>query len=257
MTKTATVEPGQLCLARKHGRCEHPEGATLWLGGKAWAHPKGDATDALLRPLDAVHPYPGNPRRGDQAQITGSILDLGFYGTVQAQASTGHVCVGNHRWRALSDLEAVLVPVEDLAISDTVAAAVVARDNYTSDKADNDAPALLELLRSEENVLALSGYADDEAMLAVLTRRAEAEDVFTVGTDHMLDEFREISGQTTGDDYVASYAAKLSVFFRDTAALADFTTRLGLDETPDKKLTWPPDWTPVDPRVQADDKAAS
>jgi hypothetical protein len=248
MTDTVVdLQPGQLCAAADHTDCEHPEGALLWLGGAAWAHPKGDAADALLRPLNDVHPYPGNPRRGDQQQITGSIRDLGFYGTVQAQTSTAHIVVGNHRWRALSDLGAVLVPVEDLDVSAPVAAAVVARDNLTSDRADNDATELLALLRSSEEVLALSGYGDDDAMLRILTRRAEAEDVFTVGAEHMLDEFRDASGQST-TDYAREYARKVTVYLRDDAAIEDFKTRLGIEDDLGPRLHLPLGWEPYDRR---------
>lgn len=151
-----------------HDTCEHPEGATLYLGGTAWAHPK---PDALLLPTETLHLYPGNPRRGDQDEITASIRTLGFYGTIQAQESTRHVLVGNHRLRALLDLGAVLAPAEVLAVSDTVAAAIVARDNYTSDQADNDPDdlrALLERLEAAERLDLVGGLADELATLREL-----------------------------------------------------------------------------------------
>jgi hypothetical protein len=164
----AHLTPGDTCPDTPHTACGHPEGATLYLGGTAWAHPK---TDTALAPLTSVHPYPGNPRRGDQDTITTSITDLGFYGTITAQATTGHILVGNHRHRALTDLDAVLAPIDLLAVSDTVASALVVRDNYTSDQAENDRAALVALLTQLEDAEALTlagGLADDLAELRAL-----------------------------------------------------------------------------------------
>lgn len=180
------LEPGEECQRHDaHDTCDHPEGATLYLGGTAWAHPKGDAAHSLLQPIDSIHTYPGNPRRGDQDEITASIRDLGFYGALQVQTGHGHILVGNHRYRALADLGALLAPVDLLAVSDTVAAAVVARDNYTSDQADNDPAelvALLERLVEADQLSLVGGLADDLAALRTLaeppaTRHTDPDDV--------------------------------------------------------------------------------
>lgn len=158
---------------------DHPDGATLHLGGHAWAHP--DLTDTLepVGYTDVAHgdptsrgpltPYPGNPRRGDQDAITASIRDLGLYRTIIAQRSTGHVLAGNHTLRALLDLGAEQVPVTWLDVSDTRAAAIVARDNRTSELGTYDDAELLALLTADEDVLVLSGYDDDD--LADVQRR--------------------------------------------------------------------------------------
>ncbi|UQS95213.1 pyridoxal-phosphate dependent enzyme [Pseudanabaena phage Pam4] len=140
---------------------EHPPGATLHLGGNAWAHP--DLNEATT-PLDGLTPYPGNPRRGDQDAITASIRDLGLYRAIIVQRSTGHVLAGNHTLRALTDLGATHAPVTYVDVDDTRAAAIVARDNRTSDLGvydDADLAALLTGL-SDADALLLSGYTEED-----------------------------------------------------------------------------------------------
>lgn len=142
-----------------------PPGATLHLGGDAWAHPDLEGT---LVPLDQVTPYPGNPRRGDQAAITASIRDHGLYAGIVVQRATGHILVGNHRRHALVELGAEQVPVVYADVDDQRAAAIVARDNRTSDLGDYDNEDLLALLAPMEqdpNLLALSGYTGDDLAL--------------------------------------------------------------------------------------------
>lgn len=148
-----------------------PAGASLHLGGHAYAHP---ALEPALVPIDTVTPYPDNPRRGDQDAITSSIRDLGLYAGVVAQHSTGHILVGNHRRHALTELGAERIPVTYVDVDDTRAAAIVARDNLTSDRGGYDDAALLALLQSDEDVLALSGYTvDDTEALRGLLAAAE------------------------------------------------------------------------------------
>ena len=149
----------------------HPPGADLHLGGEAWAHP---SLEPRLVPITDAIPYPGNPRRGDQDAITASIRDLGLYTGVVLQRSTGHILVGNHRRHALIALGAERIPVDYLDVDDIRAAAIVARDNLTSDKGGYDEPELLALLTADEDVLALSGYDDDD--LAVLRASIDGDD---------------------------------------------------------------------------------
>ena len=121
----------------------HPEGATLHLGGQAYASP---TLEPLLISITDTKPYPGNPRRHDQDYITGSIRDLGLWQGIVVQASTGHTLVGNGRRQALLELGAEYVPATVMDVTDSRAAAVVARDNQTSDASTNDEADLLALL---------------------------------------------------------------------------------------------------------------
>lgn len=140
---------------------EHPDGATLHLGGDAWASPD---LEPLLVPIDTVTLYPDNPRRGDQDAITSSIRDHGLYAGVVTQTATTHVLVGNHRLRALHTLGATRVPATLMDVDDTRARAIVARDNLTSDRGGYDLTeqlALLEALKAEDALLG-SGYVEED-----------------------------------------------------------------------------------------------
>jgi ParB-like chromosome segregation protein Spo0J len=243
---TAHVEAGELCTAKAHGSCSHPAGATLHLGGEAWAHP---ALLPHLVPLADVTPYPGNPRRHDQDGITSSVRDLGLYTGVNVQQSTGHVIVGNGRRAALTELGAALVPAIRVDVDDQRAAAIVARDNRTSDLSTNDPTDLLALLQSFEDdteLLELAGY-DDEAAMAVLMRQAEAVDVFVHGPGEMLDEWKAASGEEE-TDYRTEYARKVTVYLRDEEAVQDFQKKLGLPEDFDARVHLPLGWQPYDRR---------
>lgn len=162
-----------------------PPGATLHLGGDAWAHPSLDGRD--LVPIDTITPYPGNPRRGDQDAITSSIRDLGLYAGVVVQRATGHILVGNHRRHALVALGAERIPVTYVDVDDTRAAAIVARDNRTSDLGGYDDAELLALLTEDPDVLALSGYDDDDT--AALMRALSTDYVPPSDTPSLSDRF--------------------------------------------------------------------
>lgn len=156
-----------------------PPGATLHLGGQAYAHP---SLDARLVPIDSVTPYPGNPRRGDQDAITSSIRDLGLYAGVIVQESTRYILVGNHRRHALVELGAERIPVDSLDVDDTRAAAIVARDNRTSDLGGYDDTELLALLTIDDAVLPLSGYSEED-VAALLGRDHDAAGGYTRKVD--------------------------------------------------------------------------
>lgn len=158
-----------------------PPGADLHLGGDAYAHP---SLKPRLVPIGDVTPYPGNPRRGDQDAITSSIRDLGLYAGVVVQRSTGHIVVGNHRRHALLELGAEVIPVDYLDVTDTRAAAIVARDNRTSDLGGYDDADLLALLTADEDVLPLSGYDEEDlALLRGLDPEPDDPDRYTRKAD--------------------------------------------------------------------------
>lgn len=165
-----------------------PPGATLHLGGTAYAHPdlEGD-----LYPVDALRTYPGNPRRGDQDAITASIADLGLYRPIVVrrdpveddQRPTGVILAGNHTYRALIDLGADRVPVTWVDVDDTRAAAIVARDNRTSELGSYDEGELLALLTADDDVLALSGYDGEDLAALRATLNPAPDDTYTRKAD--------------------------------------------------------------------------
>lgn len=122
-------------------------GATLHLGGTAYCTPD---LEPLLVPIDQLHPFPGNARRGDQDAITSSVRDLGVWRAHVAQTGTGHIMVGNHQLRALLDLGATVAPASWRDCDDDTARAIAIRDNHTSDLGAYNQDDLLALYRATD-----------------------------------------------------------------------------------------------------------
>lgn len=102
--------------------------------------------DGQIVPITTVHPYPGNARRGDDPTIRESLLHHGQYRTVLVQASTGHVIAGNNLYRNMVDLGWTAVAVQYLDVDDDRARRILLIDNASSDRADNDLAALVDLI---------------------------------------------------------------------------------------------------------------
>lgn len=103
-------------------------------------------------PLDAIHPYPGNPRRNDQAvqAVAASIREFGFRSPIVVDAD-GTIIAGHTRYKAALALGMTDVPV--VVASDLTPEQVNAyrlADNKTAELAEWDA----ELLASELDGLA-------------------------------------------------------------------------------------------------------
>ena len=63
-----------------------------------------DTLRALAVPIDDIHPYPSNPRRGDLEQIKTSLQANGQYRPIVANRRDGSVLAGNHTWKAAKAL---------------------------------------------------------------------------------------------------------------------------------------------------------
>ena len=96
--------------------------------------------------VDKLKPHPKNPRQGDVGAIHVSIEANGFYGSVIAQKSTGHILAGNHRFLAAKHANAEQVPVTWVDVSDEEAVRILLADNRTNDLATYNDDALAELL---------------------------------------------------------------------------------------------------------------
>ena len=97
--------------------------------------------------VDKLRPHPKNPRQGDVGAIHVSIEANGFYGSVIAQKSTGHILAGNHRFLAAKHANAEQVPVTWVDVSDEEAVRILLADNRTNDLATYNDDALAELLQ--------------------------------------------------------------------------------------------------------------
>lgn len=123
--------------------------------------------------VDRLVPHPQNPRRGDVGVIGESIGANGFYGTVLAQKSTGHVLAGNHRLQAAIAAGAETIPVTWADVDDETALRILLADNRTNDLAAYDDAQLRDVLLG---LAALEGTGfDDEALNEVLGRLVEED----------------------------------------------------------------------------------
>jgi len=108
--------------------------------------------------------HPSNPRQGDVGAIIQSIESNGWYGTLVAQISTGHVLVGNHRLQAAIHCGIDRVPVHWVDVDDDTAHRILLADNRTTDLATYDDHALADLLAEmgKNGNLEGTGYDGDD-----------------------------------------------------------------------------------------------
>ena len=68
--------------------------------------------DVELRPIDAIRPYPGNPRVNDDAvdAVAASLKEFGFRQPIVIDAE-GVIIAGHTRWKAARKLGLARVPV--------------------------------------------------------------------------------------------------------------------------------------------------
>lgn len=128
-------------------------------------------------PIDTITPHPRNPRRGDVARIERSLRDHGQYQDIVVQESTGHILVGNHRWRVAKEkLGWTHIAAKFVSCTDAKALEILAMDNRSSDDGRYDDTELLALLETivADGDLVSAGYDVDD-MDDLLARLEEAE----------------------------------------------------------------------------------
>lgn len=115
-------------------------------------------------PISQLTLHPKNPRDGDIGAIAESIEQNGWFGTVVAQVSTGHVLAGNHRVQAAAHLGMEKVPVHWVDVDNETGLRILLADNRTSDLAvykNEELAAVLERL-AKKGKLGGSGYDGDD-----------------------------------------------------------------------------------------------
>lgn len=137
-----------------------------------------------LVPIDSIERHPRNPNRGDVPTIIESIAHNGFFGGPIVQTSRRRVLAGEHRWRALRQLQhdgfkppggkhvsyeqlaervvlppAGFVPVQWFDCDDDTGLRVMLADNESAKRATYDEPILSEILSELRESDALDGSA--------------------------------------------------------------------------------------------------
>ena len=125
--------------------------------------------------INSIQEFPGNPRKGNIAQLVESLKHNGQYKPIVIQKSTRKILAGNHLWKAAKQLEWQTIDVVELDVDDAQAKKIVVADNRLADMGAYDEKALLDLLGEID--LAGTGYepADIDDLLAFLEEQQSPE----------------------------------------------------------------------------------
>lgn len=123
-----------------------------------------NVTRTELVPVDSISPHPSNPRRGDMHRIERSLRDHGQYAPIVVHEQTGHILVGNHRWRVMKEkLGWSHVDARFVSCTEAKALQILAMDNRSSDDGTYDDAELLALLEAiGDGDLGSAGYGVDD-----------------------------------------------------------------------------------------------
>lgn len=123
-------------------------------------------------PVSELHLHPRNPRNGNIAVIQESIRTHGIYKPLVAQVSSGNVLAGNHTLQAAVAEGYATVPVNWVDVDDVEALEILLVDNGAADKATNDNPRLVGLLKELQAAGSLVGTGYTETDVTELERLA-------------------------------------------------------------------------------------
>lgn len=125
-----------------------------------------ETLESMAVRVDSLHPYEGNPRRGNLEVIKESLRENGQYRPIVVNRRDRVVLAGNHTLEAAKALGWDEIAVAWVDVDDEAARRIVAVDNRSNDLATYDEEALVALL-SELPDLAGTGYnaSDLEALL--------------------------------------------------------------------------------------------
>ena len=111
--------------------------------------------------LNALTPFPLNPRKGNIKLIAESLEAYGQYKPITVNKRDGHILAGNHTYEAAKELGWETIAVNYVDVDQNTAAKIVLMDNKTSDAGSYNEGALLGLLDSLDNLKA-TGYSDGD-----------------------------------------------------------------------------------------------
>lgn len=181
-----------------------------------------DTLRDLVIPMDAVKPFPKNPRRGDVEFIKWSLSEKNQYRPIVvnrregARYGDGTIIAGNHTCLAARELGWTEIAATFVDVDDDTARDIALIDNASADRAYND-PELLAALLKEAPDPESAGYSEEFLgdLLAGLPRDEvegetdpdaipdpPAESVSKLGDLWLLGEHRVLCGDATIADDV-------------------------------------------------------
>lgn len=174
-------------------------------------------------------PASENARRGDETAIGEAIENLGFWGVLVAQETSGKIIVGNHRYRSGLAHGMTVFNVEWWDVDDRTATRMAIADNRHSDLSRFDLPVLTDQLADlPDEEFAGTGFTRDDldAMLAEL-ELPEIPDLmphddvrFVLGVIEFFVPEREVAAWRGEVEHVAGP--------RESDQVAELRGRLGL-----------------------------
>lgn len=137
-----------------------------------------------LVPVAKLRPHPLNSRRGNVDGIRRSIRANKFYGVVVAQAKTGTILVGKHRWEAAKAEGLAEIPTLRVSVSDEEALRILLADNRLNDLADYDNASLAATLSAIlQSGAALEGTGFEPSDLDELLAEVDSSALADVADD--------------------------------------------------------------------------
>ena len=193
--------------------------------------------------LDDLQPNPANPKNHDKPLLDKSLATFGYVEPIVVDQRTGFMISGHGRKEVLTEMrdsgkEAPagitvkngkwLVPVATgwASKDDTEARAALVALNRTTEQGGWNRENLLTILQelSDNNILDTVGFVETD--LTNLGKALEADSVFTMDLQSVIDEFVGDTG-VDPDRVVNQYSTVLRVYFQTPESRKDFYDAIG------------------------------
>lgn len=120
--------------------------------------------ETLTLEMHELHPWEGNPRRGNVEKIKASLEHFGQVRPIVVRAQDRSIIAGNHTYKAAQELGWKTIDVVQVPLTEEDAKAYLLADNKTADAAGYDDAALVVVLEdlAARQHLEYSGFSYDD-----------------------------------------------------------------------------------------------